>query len=172
MSGFSNFFAVFAAINIKTHDTWRLRDTALRPPLKNLKAPAKWDMLVFQYYNIWSICTLFTTINRVSVSKFQTPLLRQCWRQYSHHLREQTSSTLEVNMHSRLVKLPSNLCSHWRIAFFSSSSFASAGSLSKDQTGENLRLQGQDCWLGKATVPIAIRWLPPRSVRTCVASRH
>ena len=84
----------------------------------------------------------------------------------------QPSSTLEGGKHSRLVKLLSFLCSHWRITFFSSSSSESAGYLSKDQTGENLQMQGQDCWLGTSAVPIGIRRSPPppSSVRNCVAN--
>jgi hypothetical protein len=163
--GFSDFF--FASLCWNKHKNPRylfgqwLRNTAHKPRLENIKAPVNWDPLVFQYYNTWSTRRLVATINKVSVSKFQTPLLQKCWREYSLHLREQPSSTLEGSTHSRLVKLLSFLCSHWRIAFFSSSSSASAGYLSKDQTGENLRMQGQDCWVGTATVSIAIRWSPP-----------
>lgn len=67
-------------------DHW-LRNTAHKPRLENLKAPANWDLLVFQYYYTWSTRTLVATINKVSVSKFQTPLLQYCWREYSLHLR-------------------------------------------------------------------------------------
>jgi hypothetical protein len=141
-------------------DQW-LRNTAHKARLENLQVSANWDLLVFQYYNTWSTLTLVATINKVSVSEFQTPLLQQCWREYSLHLREQPSPTLEESTHSRLVKLLSFLCGHWRIAFFSSSSSASTGYLTKDQTGENLGIQGQDCWVGMATVSIAIRWSPP-----------
>ena len=163
-SGLSDFF--FAPLFWNKHknpwhlfDQW-LRSTAHKPRLENLKAPTNWDLLVFQYYNTWSTRTLVASINKVSVSKFQTPLLKKMLKGIQSPSSEQPSSTLEGSTHSRLVKLLSFLCIHWRIAFFSSSS-ASAGYLSKDQTGENLRMQGQDCSVGKTTVSNAIRWSPP-----------